>query len=77
MEQFYHNHVAANNNVKPRIDPVYVPQIEDIRAVMCDGETYLNARDLTMAMKKMSMTRFNSVSVVHFVKMFVMDLIKS
>jgi len=51
-----------------------IPDIKEIRAIIHNGETYLNAKDVSMMMKKCSYS-FNSISVCNFVKRFVLNLI--
>jgi hypothetical protein len=59
-----------------KVYPVLAPQIESVRAVVHDGEVYLNGRDLAIAMRKVALTRFTSVSVICFIKSFIQDLIR-
>jgi len=60
----------------PPTIPTFVPHIEEIRVVDHDGEIYVNARDLTIAMKEYAMTTHNNtLSVLNFIKMFVFELI--
>ena len=55
---------------------IHVPQIEEIRAVIHEGETYYNAKDLTIAMKKYALeSSINSVSILSFIRMFTFELI--
>jgi len=59
-----------------KFEPVLAPQIESVRAVVHDGEIYLNGKDLAIAMRKVALTRFTSVSVLCFIKSFIQDLIR-
>lgn len=59
-----------------KFDPILAPQIESVRAVVHDGEVYLNGKDLVIAMRKVALTRFTSVSVICFVKSFILELIR-
>ena len=55
---------------------IHVPQIEEIRAIEHGGETYYNAKDLTIAMKQYALTSsVNSVSILSFIRMFTLELI--
>lgn len=55
---------------------IHVPHIEEIRAVEHEGETYYNAKDLTIAMKQYAyMSSINSASVFAFIRMFTIELI--
>jgi len=55
---------------------IHVPQIEEIRAIEHEGETYYNAKDLTIAMKKYALeSSINSVSILSFIRMFTFELI--
>lgn len=55
---------------------VHVPQIEEIRAIEHEGETYYNAKDLTIAMKQYALeSSINSVSILSFIRMFTFELI--
>lgn len=55
---------------------IHVPQIEDIRAIEHEGETYYNAKDLTIAMKQYALeSSINSVSILSFIRMFTLELI--
>ena len=47
----------------------------DIKAIEHEGELYLNAKDLTIAMKQHAMSNSPTLSVLHFVKMFTIELI--
>jgi hypothetical protein len=55
---------------------IHVPQIEEIRAIEHEGETYYNAKDLTIAMKQYAYTTaYNSASIFAFIRMFTFELI--
>lgn len=56
---------------------VFVPQIEEIRAVRGeDGETYINAKDMIIAMNQVAMTMpLPTLSVLRFIKIIVIELI--
>lgn len=55
---------------------IHVPQIEEIRAIQHEGETYYNAKDLTIAMKHFAyMSSINSASIFAFIRMFTIELI--
>jgi len=52
-----------------------VPHIEEIRVVDHDGEMYINAKDLTVAMNEHAMMTNPTMSVLHFIRMFTIELI--
>ncbi len=56
---------------------VFVPQIEEIRAVRGeDGETYINAKDMIIAMNQVAMTMpLPTLSVLRFIRIVVIELI--
>ena len=56
---------------------IFVPQIEEIRAIRgVDGETYYNAKDLTIAMTQVAFDMpLPTISVLEFIKRFTFELI--
>lgn len=54
---------------------VSVPQIEEIRTIVDNGEVYFNAKDLAVAMKMMSYKSYPTLSVFYFVRKFLIELI--
>jgi len=55
---------------------VFVPQIEEIRAILGeDGETYYNAKDLTIAMRQVAYNQpLPTLSVLEFIKQLTFEL---
>ena len=52
------------------------PQIEEVRAIIGeDGETYINAKDALLAMKKTAYLTFPTLSVFNFIRCFMITLI--
>jgi len=50
--------------------------VRDIRAIVGeDGETYINAKDIVMAMKKMAKNTYPTLSVFNFIKTVAFTLI--
>ncbi len=51
--------------------------VPEIKAVIHNGEVYLNAKDVVLMMQKCSLKFLpTSVSVVNFVRRFILELIK-
>jgi hypothetical protein len=48
---------------------------KDVRAVVVDGEVYLNARDICINLQSTSET-FSSLSVRNFIRTFIVNLIR-
>jgi len=61
---------------RTKYEPVIAPQIESVRAIVHGGEVYLNGKDLAIAMRKVALSRFTSVSVICFIKSFILELIR-
>ena len=55
--------------------PAFIPHIEEIKVIEHNNEMYINARDLTIAMKEHAMTiNNNTLSVLNFIKTFIFEL---
>lgn len=54
---------------------VFVPQIEEIRAIEHNGEVYYNGKDLVKAMKYHAYSTNLTMSVLYFIRGFVFELI--
>ncbi len=53
----------------------FVPQIEEIRVVEHDDDIYINAKDLVVAMNEHALRTNPTMSVLHFIRMFTIELI--
>ncbi len=67
-------------NIQEPIKPILfakhrIPNIKEIRAIHHQGEIFLNAKDVALMMRKCSY-KYNSVSVMNFVKRFILNLIQ-
>jgi hypothetical protein len=55
---------------------VCIPRIDEIRAIQHEGETYYNAKDLSIAMQQYAYTTiYSSASVLGFIRQFTIQLI--
>jgi len=52
-----------------------VPQIDEIRVIEHNDEMYINAKDLTVAMNEHALRTNPTMSVLHFIRMFTIELI--
>ena len=50
-------------------------KIKEIRAIHHQGEVYINAKDVSLMMRRCSL-KFNSASVMNFVRRFIVNLIQ-
>jgi hypothetical protein len=54
----------------------FVPQIEEIKVIIGeDGEDYINAKDLTVAMKMIAFELMPTMSVLNFIKRITIEFI--
>lgn len=61
----------------PTITKTFVPHIEEIRAIRGeDDETYINIKDMTIAMKQVAMSMSTpTLSTLAFIRRFSIELI--
>ncbi|GAG86740.1 unnamed protein product [marine sediment metagenome] len=52
-----------------------ISKIKDIRGIIYKDEIYLNAKDVCLMMKKES-DKYQSISLIHFIRMFILNLIR-
>lgn len=56
------------------VGTVIAPQIEEVRAVRYDGETYVNVNDLEIAMLMVAFRTFPTLSMLNFIKTMMANL---
>ena len=71
----YKHQTPEPKSVKSRLPKRIKQPPKDLRAITVNGETYLNAKDLCIILQVVS-DRFGSLSVINFVRKFIIHLIK-